>query len=299
MLPIASRQTEIRSMKKTLPMLVCALIALVVFGDAINHGPSVPEKAVVLTFDDSVASHYSVVRPLLKSLGFKATFFITKGFSFHTNKTDYMTWDQIRTLSRDGFEIGNHTRDHMGVQKESLPFLEEQVRSINERCLAHGIPRPVSFAYPGNAFDVEALPILQKLGMRFARRGGWPEAAYETGHGVAFDPLKDHPLLIPSAGDARPDWTMEDFKRVLGKGDAGRIPVLQFHGVPDREHPWVSTPPERFREYMLHLKKEGYLVLALRDLGAFVDPARIPDDPLRAMVERLQTDRSSPNPASS
>jgi peptidoglycan/xylan/chitin deacetylase (PgdA/CDA1 family) len=43
---------------------------------------AVPDKLVVLTFDDSVASHYTVVRPLLKRYGFGATFFITEGFSF-------------------------------------------------------------------------------------------------------------------------------------------------------------------------------------------------------------------------
>src|SRR6266705_470273 len=59
---------------------------------------AVPDKLVVLTFDDSVASHYSVVRPLLKQYGFSATFFITESFSFRTNKKDYMTWEQIAEL---------------------------------------------------------------------------------------------------------------------------------------------------------------------------------------------------------
>ena len=40
----------------------------------------IPDKLVVLTFDDSKASHYTVVRPLLKKYGFGATFFITEGF---------------------------------------------------------------------------------------------------------------------------------------------------------------------------------------------------------------------------
>src|SRR5262245_31163481 len=80
----------------------------------------IPDKLVVLTFDDSVASHHSVVRPILKRFGFGATFFITEGFSFRTNKQDYMTWAQIRELHEDGFEIGNHTRDHLGVSPETL-----------------------------------------------------------------------------------------------------------------------------------------------------------------------------------
>lgn len=50
----------------------------------------IPDKLVVLTFDDSKASHYTVVRPLLKKYGFGATFFSTKAFSFRTNKEDYL-----------------------------------------------------------------------------------------------------------------------------------------------------------------------------------------------------------------
>lgn len=48
----------------------------------------IPDKLVVLTFDDSKASHYTVVRPLLKKYGFGATFFITEGFTFRANKED-------------------------------------------------------------------------------------------------------------------------------------------------------------------------------------------------------------------
>ena len=43
---------------------------------------TVPDKIVVLTFDDSVASHATFVAPLLKKHGFGATFFITEGFEF-------------------------------------------------------------------------------------------------------------------------------------------------------------------------------------------------------------------------
>src|SRR5262245_41933499 len=65
----------------------------------------IPDKLVVLTFDDAKASHYTVVRPLLKRYGFGATFFISEGFSFPSNKTDYLTWEQIARLHQDGFEI--------------------------------------------------------------------------------------------------------------------------------------------------------------------------------------------------
>src|ERR1044071_8171708 len=98
----------------------------------------VPDKLVVLTFDDAVASHYAVVRPLLQRYGFGATFFITEGFSFLTNKQDYLTWDQIRELHKDGFEIGNHTRAHLAVTQRSLGQLREQIEAINVRCAEQG-----------------------------------------------------------------------------------------------------------------------------------------------------------------
>ncbi len=247
---------------------------------------SVPDKLVVLTFDDSVASHYSVVRPLLKQYGFSATFFITEGFSFRTNKEDYMTWEQIAELHRDGFEIGNHTRDHMGVNARNLDQLTGQLEAINAHCLEHGIPRPTSFAYPGNAIHLDALPVLQRLGIRLARRGGAPERPYEGGRGFAFEPGVDHPLLIPSAGDARPDWTVADFKRAVRQARHGKVAVLQFHGVPDNEHPWVHTPPALFIQYLDYLQRNGYRVIALRDLAQFLDPAPKSAEPMAVIEKR-------------
>jgi peptidoglycan/xylan/chitin deacetylase (PgdA/CDA1 family) len=253
----------------------------------------VPDRLLVLTFDDSVASHYQVVRPILKRHGFGATFFITEGFSFPTNKKDYMTWEQIKTLHEDGFEIGNHTRDHLGVSLKTLGQLREQIEAINTRCQQFGIPRPVSFAYPGNAITVESLPILKELGIRFARRGGAPEYPYEFGNGFAYEPGADHPRLIPSAGDARPFWTLDDFKRAAEQARGGRIAVLQFHGVPDREHPWVHTAPERFEEFMQYLHAHAFKVVALRDLAKYVDSEQTPANPL-AIVEKRKAEMPPP-----
>jgi peptidoglycan/xylan/chitin deacetylase (PgdA/CDA1 family) len=246
----------------------------------------IPDKLVVLTFDDSKASHYTVVRPLLRKYGFGATFFITEGFSFATNKDDYLTWEQIGELHREGFEIGNHTRDHLGVSKSELPGLEEQVQAINAQCARHGIPAPTSFAYPGNAIDPGGIAVLEKLGFRFARRGGAPEYPYEEGNGVAYEPGADHPLLLPTAGDARPFWTLDNLKRATSQATEGRIAILQFHGAPDVEHPWVHTPPERFEQYMKYLHDQGFTAIAVRDLAKYVDWRRKPADPWKIIEQR-------------
>ena len=243
-------------------------------------------KRVVLTFDDSKASHYTTVRPILLGLGFNATFFITEGFTFASNKDDYMTWEQIAKLNQDGFEIGNHTKDHMGVSADTLGRVVQQIQYINDRCEEHGIPRPISFAYPGNAIHPRGPSLMRELGFVWARRGGAPEFPYQDGRGSAFEPGKDHPCLLPSAGDARPHWSLDDFKRALSSLPAGSIPILQFHGVPDRDHPWVSTRPEMFEAYMHYLKEQGYEVLSLRQLGSLVDTNRLPADAWEIIEQR-------------
>ena len=120
------------------------------------------------------------------------------------------------------------------------------------------------------------------------RRGSEPEVPYKEGSGIAYEPGLDHPLLIPSAGDARPVWTLEDFKRAAMRAQPGQVAVSQFHGVPEGEHPWVQTPRERFEEYMAWRQQEGSQAIALRDLARYVDPDRVPADPLAAMEQRKQ-----------
>ncbi len=57
----------------------------------------------------------------------------------------------------------------------------------------------------------------------------------------------------------------------------GKIAILQFHGVPDNDHPWVHTPEENFRAFMKYLQLNKYQVIALRDLAKYVDPQKLPE----------------------
>jgi peptidoglycan/xylan/chitin deacetylase (PgdA/CDA1 family) len=250
----------------------------------------IPDRLVVLTFDDSAKSHYTVVRPLLKEYGFGATFFITEGFDFKENKQDYMTWQQIRELHEDGFEIGNHTRDHLGITDKTVDRLEEQLLGITRQCERHGIPAPVTFAWPGNAMTPAAFDTLQRHGILFARRGGSPEYPYAEGRGFAYTPGSDHPLLLPSAGDARPNWSLPNFIRAVEQARDGRVAILQFHGVPDTAHDWVSSSQQDFKAWLRYLQLENYQVIALRDLQQYINPAVLPADPF-AIIEarKLQT----------
>ena len=211
---------------------------------------------VVLTFDDSVANHATFVAPLLKKYGFGATFFITEGFGFAKDKKHFLTWEQIKQLHADGFEIGNHTRRHASVARQKTEALEADIIYIEKQCEKHGLPRPISFCYPGYTTSKACVKILRKRGYLFARTGG----------ARAYDPDKDDPLLMPQAFDGKPKSTLAQFKEAVAKAGNGRIAVMTFHGVPDVKHPWVNTDPKKFEAYMKHLKATGCRVIALRDL---------------------------------
>ncbi len=276
----------------------CAVAVFFALSSRLVGLEPIPEKLIVLTFDDAVRSHFTVVRPLLQKYGFGATFFVTEGFDSPTNKKDYMTWEQIAQLHHDGFEIGNHTRDHMVVTAKDLPQLKEQLEGIATRCKEHGIPRPTSFAYPGNAIDEGAFSVLRNHRIRYARRGGSPEYPYKDGQGSAYEPGLDHPLLIPSTGDARLDWEIGNFESAVAQARHGRIAVLQFHGVSDNAHPWVHTQPDKFEAYMRTLARGGFQVIAMRDLAKYVDwhvaPIRY-DDVIKDRQQAIATKTSRDN----
>ncbi len=248
-------------------------------GQPIGGGLPVPEKVVVLTFDDAVKSQRTVVAPLLKELGFGATFFVSHAW-MTVDPKNYLTWQEIAEIHEMGFEIGNHSWTHpsFAIPKNAarlpaeLALVEYELRKV-------GVPRPTSFAYCGNHFGPEAVQQLIELDYQLARRGAQPEIPYGSpGDGATFDPKRHHPLLIPSAGVADPSWTLERFRQVVERARPGEVVVLQFHGVPD-PHAFASTPPERFSEYMAYLKEQGFKVMALRDLEIYL-PKIPPADPL-------------------
>jgi peptidoglycan/xylan/chitin deacetylase (PgdA/CDA1 family) len=256
-----------------------------------RRAAKIPPKTVVLTFDDAVKSHRTVVAPLLKELGFQATFFITQRWMNDTE--DFLNWEDVAAIHRMGFEIGNHSWTHADFGKAEMGAkLGEELKQVEKELARVGVPKPRSFAWCGNAFGPEALDELRRHGYQLARRGMQPEMPYgKIQVGPALDVTKHHPLLIPTTGDAYPAWTFDHFKNVLLSAQPGEIVVLQFHGVPDRKHPWVHTPPEAFREYMKHLKDNGYRAIAMRDLLKFYDASGLPADPL------LNTRLSGDSPA--
>jgi peptidoglycan/xylan/chitin deacetylase (PgdA/CDA1 family) len=158
-----------------------------------------------------------------------------------------------------GFEIANHTHTHASVSHlSSVEFINE-LKYIDAKCDSLKIDKTTSFAYPNYDIDTNALKVLGQCGYQFARAGG----------SRVYNPLKDHPYLVPS-------WATDDKNRLvifdaLKLASNGNIVVLTIHGVPDIEHPWVTTSPLLFAEYLEYLHKNHFKVIALKQLAEYIN----------------------------
>ena len=220
----------------------------------------IPDKLVVLTFDDAVKSHYTFVAPLLKKYGFGATFYVCEFPKPAFSDTSlYMSWPQIQELSKMGFEIGNHTWHHAHVSKLDKAGLEKELTYIEQKCDSLQIPKPVTFAYPGYDTRASANSTLQSLGYQLARIGGTR----------VYDPNTDHPFYIPSFSTAVVDKQI--ILDAIQQARDGKIVVLTVHGVPDEAHNWVTTAPALFEEFLKYLHDHEYTVIAMKDLLPYID----------------------------
>jgi len=236
------------------------------------------QKIVVLTFDDATRSQLEFVAPLLKKKGFGATFFVTNAWMEDT--VNFMQWDEVVSLYKMGFEIGNHSWTHRPmVTKEDIASMEADLAKVDSALLAKGIRKPVSFAYPGNHFAPGTVEKIRSLVYRFARRGMQPEIPYgKIAPGPLFDPGLNNRLVIPTSADAYPEWTLEYFKSVISRAEKGKALILQFHGVPDKAHPWVSTDTGLFEQCMDYLVETGVKVVSMKDLDKYFNIREV-DDP--------------------
>ena len=226
----------------------------------------IPEKLVVLTFDDGCRSHATVVGPLLKKYGCGGTIFVSDAFSFRTRKDWYMTWQQIKDLDDMGFEIGNHTVGHGSLGATSLEGCTAAATGIEDECRENRVSTPTTFCWPFYNVNNAFCAILRAKGYLFARGGG--ERPYRPTVDCPFDA----PSFSVSEGDVKRDG--EVFYKAVKQATAGQVVIITFHGVPDMEHPTVGLAPERFEGYLKYLKENHYHAIAMRDLAAYVDTAK-------------------------
>lgn len=154
----------------------------------IKQGDPLPDKPIMITFDDGYETVYSYAFPLLQKYEMKAIISIigkhTDIFSqeeepHHLNYS-HVSWDELREMQKSGvFEIENHSYDmhnprgserygssKTGGESDSgyRDALIKDVGGLSESIEAEIGERPIMFAYPFGAISKAAEPVLTELG---------------------------------------------------------------------------------------------------------------------------------------
>lgn len=129
-------------------------------------GEMIPDKPILITFDDGYLDNYKIVYPFLKKLQMKATIFTTSDFIGFPN---HLNWDQIKEMERSGcIEIGAHTRRHSELTTNTPLQLVDEIwgaKQKMEKRLGHPV---IAFAYPSGKFNQKVLQVVKRAGFDFA-----------------------------------------------------------------------------------------------------------------------------------
>lgn len=123
--------------------------------DAFETGKALPERPVVLTFDDGYADFASAAWPVLRRYGFPATVFVTSGWIADSGPyaagmppDQMLNRVQVRELAAAGIEIGAHSHSHPQLDQLAQAALCEELR-VGRVLLEDCIDAPVrALAYP-------------------------------------------------------------------------------------------------------------------------------------------------------
>jgi peptidoglycan/xylan/chitin deacetylase (PgdA/CDA1 family) len=133
-------------------------ISLYQLDDALRNGTALPEKPIILSFDDGYREHYDFVFPLLQRYEMTATFFIVSNW---VGAGDSVTWEQLSEMAEAGMSIEAHTMSHPDLRNHDEDSLRAEIIPNIEMIEAHTGIRPRFFAYPYGSYDAATLAFLE------------------------------------------------------------------------------------------------------------------------------------------
>lgn len=135
--------------------------------------------SLAITFDDGYLDNHEIAAPILRSMNLPATFFITSRFIGSDTvpwwdeqlavQPGWMTWDQVRDLRAQGFEVGSHTATHLDLGRAPVEQIAADLRESRVTLEAALGERVDLFAYPyGRPENIseEARAIVREVGFR-------------------------------------------------------------------------------------------------------------------------------------
>jgi peptidoglycan/xylan/chitin deacetylase (PgdA/CDA1 family) len=171
------------------------VVGLATVLDHVRNGAPLPDRAVLLTFDDGYRDNLLNARPILERHGHTAVVFVPTAFVGEHRALPHdarlptanptMTWDELNTLA-PVFDVGSHGVSHRVLTH--LPFEEARAEIFDsKRALEEHLGREVhAFSYPKGSVG-DRSPALDAA----VREAGY-ELCFLTIPGVnrpRFDPL--------------------------------------------------------------------------------------------------------------
>ena len=164
-----------------------------------------PEKPVILTFDDGYADNYEIMLPILEEHGMKAVVYMVTN---DIGQKGYLTWDQLREMQTRGVEIGSHTANHLPLTTLPAEERTDELRLSKLLMEWNGIRTVFSFSYPNGAYDAELTELLQKEEYLTAVTG---DAGLNT--------FQTNPYLLQRVNIPRPHFGLWEFRWRLLKAE--------------------------------------------------------------------------------
>lgn len=139
-------------------------ITLTQLAYALNIGrPRLPEKPIILTFDDGYLDNYETAFPILNQMGFTGTFFILSNFA-DRQQPGYMTWDQLREMSQAGMDIEVHGAEHLELSGRDPAWLDENLGKPSQAIQKQLGYQPRFIAYPSGKYDDLTIRVANQKG---------------------------------------------------------------------------------------------------------------------------------------
>jgi peptidoglycan/xylan/chitin deacetylase (PgdA/CDA1 family) len=153
------------------PLTVSQLVSL------LKQKLPLPEKPVVITFDDGFLDFYTSAWPLLRHYECTATLYVVTSYMGQTSrwlvaegesKRPMMSWDQLRDVQRQGIECGAHTQTHPQLDTLSRNAARDEIVG-SKRVLEAHLGRPVtSFAFPHGYHSPSVKQLVREAGFNNA-----------------------------------------------------------------------------------------------------------------------------------
>lgn len=137
----------------------------------LQNAEALPERTVVITFDDAYISVYEVAFPLLKDHAWPFTIFVSTGL-VGTNTSLYTDWDQLREMADAGATIANHTVSHPYLlnsdatesKRQWLQTVAEEISQAEARITKETGQNHHLLAYPYGEYNPEIQDLVAELG---------------------------------------------------------------------------------------------------------------------------------------